>query len=217
MDPYTFSLVLGVAGLGVMALGGLGHHGSHAGHHLHGQEGAGAHNGHGALTPSHGPGHATTHGAEHGAHHDSGQASARLWVLLSPRVLFSVAVGLGASGVLLARWLSEPWLAVGALLGGVGFEVGMVRPIWNRLLRFASNPARTLESAVFDVAEAVTDFDAEGQGLVALELDGQVTQILARLRPDEVTMGVRVRRGARVRIEAVDARRNRCLVSALGA
>jgi hypothetical protein len=139
----------------------------------------------------------------------------KLWVLLSPRVLFSFAVGLGASGLVLARWVSEPLLALGALLGGLGFECYVVAPIWNGLLRFASAPARTLESAVFEVAEAVTDFDAHGQGLIVLELDGQVVQILGTLRPEDRALGVHVRRGARVRIEEVDAARNRCLVSSL--
>lgn len=214
MDPYTFSLVLGVSGLGVMALGGIGHHGGHASHSTHDHAGAGAHTGpgaHGTL--------AHHHSADHASHHDSTHSTvaSQLWVLLSPRVFFSLAVGFGAAGLVLVRWVPEPWLALGAVLGAVGFEGCLVRPIWNRLLGFASNPARTLESAVFDVAEAVTDFDAQGQGLIVLELDGQVVQVLARLSPDERALGVHIRRGARVRIEEVDARRNRCLVSSMNA
>jgi hypothetical protein len=61
----------------------------------------------------------------------------------------------------------------------------------------------------------VTDFDAQGQGLIAVELDGQLVQVLGILRPEELSIGVRVRRGGRVRIEEVDAVRNRCLVSSL--
>jgi hypothetical protein len=96
------------------------------------------------------------------------------------------------------------------------FERYVVTPIWNGLLRFASAPARTLEQAVFEIAQAATDFDAQGQGLIALELDGQLIQVLGTLRADERTMGVQVRRGDRVRIEEVDAVRNRCLVSSFG-
>ena len=90
-----------------------------------------------------------------------------------------------------------------------------VAPIWNGLLHFASEPAQTLERAVFEIAQAVTDFDAQGQGLIAVELDGQLVQVLGILRPEELSIGVRVRRGERVRIEEVDAVRNRCLVSSL--
>ena len=60
-----------------------------------------------------------------------------------------------------------------------------------------------------------TDFDAQGQGLIAVELDGQLIQVLGILRPEERSIGIRVRRGGRVRIEEVDAVRNRCLVSSL--
>jgi len=95
------------------------------------------------------------------------------------------------------------------------FERYVVTPIWNGLLRFASEPAQTLERAVFDVAHAVTDFDAQGQGLIAVELDGQLVQVLGILRPEEHALGVQIRRGGRVRIEEVDAARNRCLVSSI--
>ena len=64
--------------------------------------------------------------------------------------------------------------------------------------------------------EAVTGFDRDGHGLVALELDGQVVQVLATLRAADRAAGVRVRAGDRVRVEEIDAARNRCVVSALG-
>ena len=77
-----------------------------------------------------------------------------------------------------------------------------------------SAPALTLESAVSDEATAVTSFDANGQGIVSLEVDGQVVQILATLRPDDRALGTgRVRAGQRVRIDDVDAAKNRCTVS----
>lgn len=213
MDLYTFSLALGAAGLVVMALGGLGHHTGHVGHMSHAPGPGNTLSGpghHGAPLSSHGHGHAHQ---SHDASHVTPQG--KLWALLSPRVLFSFLVGVGASGLLLSHWLFEPLVAVGALAGGTLFERYVVTPIWNGLLRFASEPAQTLERAVFEVAQAVTDFDAQGQGLIAVELDGQLVQVLGILRPEERSIGVRVRRGGRVRIEEVDAVRNRCLVSSL--
>ena len=50
-------------------------------------------------------------------------------------------------------------------------------------MRFASTPASMLESAVTDEATAVTSFDANGQGIVSVEVDGQIVQILATLQP----------------------------------
>lgn len=215
MDVYTFSLALGATGLAVMALGGLGHHTGHAGHTSHASGPTSALSGHG----HHGmPASSSAHGAAHQGHAGTHVPSqGKLWALLSPRVCFSFLVGAGAAGLLLERWLFEPLVAAGALAGGVLFERYVVSPIWNGLLRFASEPAQTLDRAVFEVAQAVTDFNAEGQGLIALELDGQLVQVLGILRQEERSIGVQVRRGARVRIEEVDAVRNRCLVSSLSA
>jgi len=78
---------------------------------------------------------------------------------------------------------------------------------------FASQPAQTLEHAVLDEGTAVTNFDAHGNGIVSVELDGQVVQILGTLQASDRAMGVRVRAGTRLRIEDVDTTRNRCTVS----
>jgi len=213
MNPYTFSLALGATGLVVMALGGLGHHTGHAGHTPHAPGPTGAlsgHGHHGAALPN------SAHGHAHQSHTEQhGTAQGKLWAFLSPRVLFRFLVGVGASGLLRDRWLFEPLVAAGALAGGVLFERYVVTPIWNGLLHFASEPAQTLARAVFEVAQAVTDFDAQGQGLIAVEFDGQLVQVLGILRPEELSIGVWVRRGGRVRIEEVDAVRTRCLVSSL--
>jgi translation initiation factor IF-1 len=75
----------------------------------------------------------------------------------------------------------------------------------------------TLDSAVADEARAVTSFDASGYGLVAVELDGQVVQLLATLTAAERNAAHKVRAGDRLRIEAVDTARNRCTVTYLGA
>ena len=236
MDPYTFGLTLGSVGLGVMALSGFAQagHAAHAGHaHTHGHGGHGHfHGGHSHGHGSHGHGHAAApthaHGASAHAHGHAPAASpghttahhpapSRMLSLLSPRVAFSVLVGFGAAGLLLRPVLAEPGLLIASLGGGVAFEWLIVSPLWRFLFRFASAPAQTLDSCVSDEARAVTGFDAAGHGLVAVELDGQVVQLLATLSTAERTAARKVRAGDRLRIEAVDTARNRCTVTYLGA
>jgi hypothetical protein len=207
MDAYTFSLALGAAGLAVMATSGLGRHG-HAGHHGHA-----THAGHDAPVGHAGAHHAHAHGH---AHAPGDHAPHAAWTLASPRVLFSALVGFGATGLLARPLLGGVALAALALLGGVVFERLVVRPLWDFLFRFASAPARTLESTLLDEARAASGFDARGQGLVALELDGQVVQVLGTLRAEDRALGLRVRAGDRLRVEEVDAERHRCTVSYLG-
>lgn len=132
---------------------------------------------------------------------------------MSPRLLFSVALGLGTAGILLRSLIPEPVLFALALGTGILFERLIVSPIWNLTFRFESQPASTLESAVMDEATAVTAFDRNGQGLIAVEVDGQMVQILGTLNSGDRAMNVRVPAGTRLRIEDVDAARNRCTVS----
>ena len=208
MDPYTFCVLLGALGLGTMAVTGVGHHG-HAGGHGHTHLQAGAKHASGparAGAPTHagaGAGHVTT----------SVTASRALMSLMSPRVLFSVLLGIGTTGLLLRNVLGGGILLGAALAGGALFELVIARPVWTFAMRFASKPALTLESCVMDSATAVTSFDGHGQGLIAVELDGQMVQILATLLPAERAAGATVRAGDRVRIDAVDAEQNRCTVS----
>ena len=224
MDLYISSLLLGATGLTAMALSGLGSHGhaggghGHAGHaHLgHG------HAGHAQLGHGHGPAqvHAVQNSAAAHAHHAvshgaSGAAGRVFWAIASPRFLFSFALGFGATGLIARPFLGGPLLAATAIAGAVLFERSLVSPLWNFLMRFASKPARTLESALADEATAVTAFDSNGQGIVSLEVDGQIQQILATLTPEDRRLGVHVRAGQQVRIDDVDAERNRCTVSLL--
>ena len=137
--------------------------------------------------------------------------------LISPRIVFSFLVGFGAGGVLLRHTLGGIVLVAIAAIVGVAFERLLVAPLWRFTHRFESAPALTLESAITDDAHAVSSFDARGQGLVAIELDGQVVQVLGTLRSEDLQAGVRVRAGDRLRIDAVDGARNRCTVSYLGA
>ncbi len=202
MNAYLLCLGLSFGGLVLMSLMGLGHH-HHAGYgHAHGGKG---------LRHPHG---------QH--HHGGGSCPGRALFLLgwfSPRVLFSVLMGFGATGALVESLTTLPAMLVCilAVVGGVAFERFVVAPFWNLLFGFASKPARTLETALFGSGEAATDFDRTGHGLVRLELDGQVRQILGTLAPDErVPDAPRVRTGERLFIRSVDHRRNVCTVSRLG-
>ena len=205
MNPYFFCLGLSFGGLLLMALAGFGHHGHHGGHgHSHARGG--------------GKGFRHPHGHHHGGSHHHGRALFLLgW--FSPRVLFSVLMGFGATGALLQTLTILPPLLVCILaaVGGVAFERFIVGPFWNLLFGFASKPARTLETVLFEAGEAATDFDRTGHGLVRLELDGQIRQILGTLAPEERAPDApRVRTGERLFIRSVDHRRNVCTVSRLG-
>jgi hypothetical protein len=138
--------------------------------------------------------------------------------LLSPVVIFSLLLGFGATGVLLrpfaAHWPLFLLPLIAAIDAGL-FERYIVQPVWRLLFGFASEPAKTLESLVLEQGRAVTNFDASGSGLIAVDLDGQVRQLLGSLCLDERGTGGRVRSGDRLFIRAVDLQRNSCTVSRL--
>jgi len=210
MDPYALCLAIGASGTAVMAFRGFGLHAGHGGH------GGGHDGGHGGATHAGGHGGAAHgHAAHAGAAH-SKLDGGRFLALLSPRTLFTFLVGVGATGLLAGRVVGGPILLIAALAGGGLFERFIVRPMWNFLFRFESSPALTLESAILEEGRAVMDFDRSGQGLISVDLDGQIVQLLGELRPEDRELGVRVRRGGRIRIESVDPNRNRCVVSYLG-
>jgi hypothetical protein len=201
MTIYEFSIALGAAGLGIMGLSGFAH--TVGGHHGAPASPSG-HTGHHAIS---------VRGGMRGARGAGGRVGARaLWALLSPRTLFSLLLGFGATGLILNGFLSGALLFGLAALGGLALEVALIRPLWNFLFRFESSPALTLESCIGDEARAATSFDAKGNGLIALELDGQVVQLLGSLRREDRDAGVRVRAGDPVRIDDIDAERNRCTV-----
>jgi hypothetical protein len=205
MDVYGFSLALGATGLAAMAIGGVAHIG-HAGHGHAGDAHAGhAHTAEMQAGQAHG---ASTHVAPA---HPAPAHTGWFFSLLSPRVLFALLIGFGAGG-LLASPLGEPWRAGAAVLAAAAFEGLFVGPLWRMLFRFESSPAATLESAIEDDARAVMGFDANGQGLVALDVDGQVVQLLATLTAEDRARGARVRSGDLVRVSSIDAARHRCTV-----
>jgi hypothetical protein len=204
MDLYLWSLLLGAVGLGTTALMGLDGSGHHPG---------GAPHGHGGRESGHdASGHdASGHAPGHG--HPGKFATRSFWTVTSPRFLFSIALGFGTAGELLRPMLRGPLLLAAAIAGALVFERAIVAPLWNLAMKFASKPASTLESAIADEATAVTAFDQDGNGIVSLEVDGQIVQILATLRPDDRLLQTRVRAGQRVRIEDVNASKNSCTVS----
>src|SRR3954470_22217781 len=153
MDLYISSLLLGAGGLAVMALSGLGSHG-------------------------HGGSSHAAHGHARHAGHGHSSASRAFWTITSPRFLFSLALGFGAVGEATRPMLGGVLQLAAAIVGGILFERVIVSPLWNFAMRFASTPARTLESAVTDEATAVTAFDGNGQGIVSIEVDGQIVQCL---------------------------------------
>jgi hypothetical protein len=217
MDLYLTSLALGAVGLVAMAFSGFARHGhgSH-GHAAGGHAGHAGHGGHGHAGHGHaGPAHAAAHGHPAGAH----AAASHNWAsslasLASPRSLFSICLGLGTAGLLLRPPLGGGAITfLTALAAGVIFERVLVTPIWNFAFRFESNPALTLESAVSGEATAVTAFDANGQGLISVEIDGQVVQLLGTLQAADRALRAKVVAGARLRVEDVDSARNRCIVS----
>ena len=214
MDSYTFALALGGAGLVAMAATGLAHSGSH--------EGAGGHGSGGHAHLQHGESHShaghsdDVHLAVHAAAHHAGGFKSTLLSLASPRVLFSLLVGFGITGAVARPFLGGVALLAIAILGAVVFERALVAPLWRFLFRFASNPATTLEGSLLSEARAASGFDDNGQGLVAVEVDGQIVQCLGTLRGDDLALGVRVRAGDVLRVEDVDAARSRCTVSYVG-
>jgi hypothetical protein len=218
MDVYGFCLALGGTGLAAMAIGGLAHVGHDGqGHASHGHGGHGhggdVHAGHAHSTELH-TGHAgDAHAQGAPAHPAPAHTAHASWFfsLFSPRVLFALLVGFGAGG-LLALPLGEPWRAGAAVLAAAAFEGLLVGPLWRMLFRFESSPAVTLESTIEDDARAVMGFDVNGQGLVALDVDGQVVQLLATLSADDRARGARVRSGDLVRVSSIDAARHRCTV-----
>ena len=213
MDLYLSALLLGGIGLAAMAFMGGGRHGArgHATHAMRGGHAShGGHAGHSAAAHHAGGPQAHAHAAHPSA---SGAISRSLLTLVSPRILFAFALGFGATGLVVRAMLGGPLQLAAAIAGGVLFDRLFVTPLWNFGLRFESPPALTLESAVGSEASVVSRFDADGRGLISVELDGQVIQLLGTLRESDRAMGARLGAGSQVRIEEVDAQRNRCTVS----
>jgi hypothetical protein len=104
------------------------------------------------------------------------------------------------------------WLQLGAALAGAYIICFFcIRPLLTGLQKWTSLPAKTLADAILENGTAVTDFDAKGYGLVRLNLDGQVVQLLGQLAPEEQS-GARVRSGETLFVRSVDPAKQRCVV-----
>lgn len=127
--------------------------------------------------------------------------------------LFSISLGMGLTGILIRGYVLPPTVYLAAFLGGVAFDFCFVRPMFALAIRFASRPSEGLEGTVALGAEAVTHFDSDGKGLVRVNMEGQIVQLLAKLEPAEVAAGVTVSKGDQVVLTQVDSKKNSCRVT----
>ncbi len=183
-------------------------HQAHTGHH-DGGIGEAIHFGNSVKLNHPGAHHAGNHSVKM---HQSQGRTLRPWFMLSPIDVFSMCLGAGAVGVLAQNIASGYLLAAMAICGALLFNLGVVKPLIGFLLRFASKPAENLEGQIAKEAEAITGFDANGQGLIRLTLDGEYVQLLATLDSLELERGAKVRRGDKLIVVDVDTRKNSCRV-----
>lgn len=219
MSVFLALMVAGLTGLLVMALPAFGHHAhfgsphglgtaGHSGLHLGpGPHGATHAGGAGTGQPLTAPGHAP------GSSGGSSTAS-MLRFLPSPRMIFSLLALYGAFGNVLHGALHLP-LYVAALVAIVPaalLEKFAVTPLWNAMIASQGKPSSPLEALTLCEAEAVTVF-RNGKGIVAMERDGRMVQFSAQLLPEQAHLPVHV--GDRLRVEEVDADRERMTVTVL--
>lgn len=132
----------------------------------------------------------------------------------SPLDLMAMAVGAGALGIIGRKvFHNEQIAALMAVAGAFLMDYLVVKPIFSALMRFASQPSSGLEGMVTQKGEAISAFDAQGRGLIRLSLDGQTSQVLAKLGRDEVDAGVVVRKGDPLVVVEVDPVSGACTVS----
>jgi hypothetical protein len=206
-------MVIGLAGLVVMALPALGGHG----------------HGHSAIAHHHGT-HADPvslrrvgdvfqgtlfHPKRGDAEPKGGTKSpARRWLgwLPSPRLVFSLLALYGAFGnaLLHAAHLRPLAASLVAALPALLVERLLVTPLWNLVFRFQGKPSSPIEALVLEDAKAVTPF-RNGRGVVAIVRDGRLVQFSAHLA--EPTDATRVRVGDRLSVEAVDSEHEHVTVS----
>ena len=194
--------------LAVLALCGLGFH------HL-GIRPAGSHSVHatpgGHIRPSAHPTGLHSSGHKIAANQSSRDLVSGLLTWLSPAYICGAIIGFGATGTLLSPIL-HGWLQLSAaLVGAYTICFFCIRPLLTGVQKWASLPAKTLSDALLENGTAVTDFDSKGYGLVRLNLDGQVVQLLGQLAPEELP-GARVRSGETLFVRSVDPARQRCVV-----
>ena len=207
MDIYLSCLIGGGVALVVLAFCGIGFH------HIGIRPGIGhtSHSPGGHIrAPAHQSGHPSS-GRNTPANQAVSNLISGLLTWLSPAYLAGAIIGFGATGTLLAPVL-RGWLQLGAsLIGAYIICFFCIRPLLTGVQKWASLPAKTLTDAMLENGTAVTDFDSKGYGLVRLNLDGQVVQLLGQLAPEEQA-GARVRSGETLFVRSVDPGRQRCVV-----
>ena len=204
MDIFLGLLIFGTLGMLMMVLMGRVHVGGHGflGHGAHGAHG-GAHGGH--ALPQHGQG---AHAAGHGGHF-----SARSLLSISLIDIFAFCIGAGLVGLLIKPIVGGILLALAAIAGALIFDIGLVRSIAAFLQKWSATPSEGLEGSIATSGEAMTNFDAKGQGVIRLTLDGQIVQVLACLQDSELKSGVRVKKGDQLVVLQVDSTKNKCFVT----
>jgi hypothetical protein len=207
LDIYLSCLIGGGVALVVLAFCGIGFH------HIGIRPGVGH--------TSHAPGGHVRVPARQAGHLSSARTTAAnqavsnlisgVLTWLSPAYLAGAIIGFGATGTLFAPIL-HGWLQLAvALIGAYVLCFFCIRPLLTGIQKWASLPAKTLTDAMLENGTAVTDFDSKGYGLVRLNLDGQVVQLLGQLAPEEQS-GARVRSGETLFVRSVDPGKQRCVV-----
>jgi hypothetical protein len=207
---FLILMVIGLSGLVVMAVPAFTHHGAigklgGTTRALHaaqvGKLAASQH----ALTAATPPGHDTTIVPA-----DPGARWTRL--VPSPRLVFSLLALFGAFGnaFVAAAGLAPLAAALAAIVPTVLVERFAVTPVWRLVFRFQAEPSSPLEACILSEARAVTAF-RNGRGIVSVVRDGRAVQFSGSLTPAQAHLPVRV--GDRLRVEDVDAKRERLTLS----
>lgn len=211
---FATLMVIGLVGLGAMAIPAFGR-----GHHSLGGRGIGhasAGHGLGHGGPAHGMSHAGVAPNARGTLQQVFPADGRphgLWRFVpSPRRVFSLLALFGAFGNAgtHAFHLPMPVAALAALVPTLLIEWLLLSPLWNLLFRVQSAPSSPLEQLISSEARAVLPF-RNGRGMVSAIRDGRSVQLVAYLREEQRLLPVKV--GDRLVIEDVDAARERVTVS----
>jgi hypothetical protein len=134
--------------------------------------------------------------------------------LFSPLNWCAWLVGAGATGTAARSFAVPPvWTAVVAILGAIALQRGVVKPLLGAVFRFASAPASNLEGCIMQRVKAITSFNARGEGLVRISIDGHSEDVLAKLIHTANASSDRVQRGDVLIVEDVDPKTSTCIVS----
>jgi hypothetical protein len=206
-------MVIGLAGLVVMALPALGGHGHGYGHgYGHAHSGVAHHAPFDLVVSKLG----TLLKGKGGPPRLNGATPSLAFLFLrflpSPRLVFSLLALYGACGNALvhAGHFRPVVAALLAVLPALIVERFAVTPLWNLAFRFQAQPSSPLGALVLGEAKAVTPF-RNGRGVVAVVRDGRLVQFSANLVEGQSKTPVRV--GDPLLVEDVDPDRERLMVS----